>query len=49
MEQMAERLATLGMSDHAECFTENDIAASVLPHRTEQALNEASVRAQGRK
>ncbi len=43
MEQMAEWLAKLGMSEYAERFAENDIGASVLPHLTEHALKELGV------
>jgi hypothetical protein len=43
MQQMAEWLAKLGMSEHAERFTENKIDVSVLRHLTDQDLKDIGV------
>ena len=38
MQEIAEWLEKLGMSEYAQRFAENDIDASVLPHLTDQNL-----------
>jgi hypothetical protein len=43
MQQVAEWLEKLGMSEYAQRFAENDIDASVLPHLTDQSLKEIGV------
>jgi class 3 adenylate cyclase len=43
MQDLAQWLEKLGMSEYAERFAENDIDASVLPHLTDQSLKELSV------
>ena len=43
MQQIADWLEKLGMSEYAERFAENDIDASVLPHLTDQSLKELGV------
>jgi hypothetical protein len=43
MQQIAEWLASLGMSEYAQRFTENDIDVSVLRHLTDQDLKELGV------
>ena len=43
MQQIAEWLEKLGMSEYAQRFAENDIDASVLPHLTDQSLKELGV------
>ena len=43
MQQIADWLAKLGMSEYAQRFAENDIDASVLPHLTDQSLKELGV------
>ena len=40
MQQIADWLERLGMSEYAQRFAENDIDASVLPHLTDQNLKE---------
>src|ERR1700694_4702085 len=40
MQQIAEWLKTLGMSEHAKCFAENRIDFSVLPELTDQHLKD---------
>ena len=37
MQQIADWLRTLGMSEYAQRFAENDIDFAVLPHLTDQA------------
>jgi hypothetical protein len=43
MQQTADWLERLGMSEYAQRFAENDIDASVLPHLTDQSLKELGV------
>jgi class 3 adenylate cyclase len=43
MQQVADWLEKLGMSEYARRFAENDIDASVLPHLTDQSLKELGV------
>src|SRR3984885_7303048 len=43
MQQVADWLKTLGMSEYAERFTENGIDVSVLPHLTDQDLKDLGV------
>ena len=43
MQEIADWLEKLGMSEYAERFAENDIDASVLPHLTDQDLKELGV------
>ena len=43
MQQVAEWLEQLGMSEYAPRFAENDIDESVLPHLTEQHLKDLGV------
>jgi hypothetical protein len=43
MQQIAEWLKTLGMSEYAERFAANDIDTSVLRHLTDQDLRELGV------
>ena len=43
MQQIAEWLEKLGMSEYAQRFAENDIDSSVLPHLTDQDLKELGV------
>ena len=43
MQQIADWLKTLGMSEYAERFAENDIDISVLPHLTDQDLKDIGV------
>ena len=43
MSTVEERPATLGMSDYAQRFAENDIDVSVLRHLTDRDLNELGV------
>jgi class 3 adenylate cyclase len=43
MQQVADWLGKLGMSEYAQRFAENDIDASVLPHLTDQSLKELGV------
>jgi class 3 adenylate cyclase len=43
MQQIADWLEKLGMSEYAERFTANDIDTSVLPHLTDQSLKELGV------
>jgi class 3 adenylate cyclase len=43
MQQIADWLKTLGMSEYAECFAENDIDTSVLRDLTDQDLKELGV------
>jgi hypothetical protein len=42
-QQVAEWLENLGMSEYAECFAENDVDLSVLPHLTDHDLKELGV------
>jgi SAM domain (Sterile alpha motif) len=42
-QQVAEWLENLGMSEYAECFAENDVVFSVLPHLTDHDLKELGV------
>jgi SAM domain (Sterile alpha motif) len=43
MQQIADWLEKLGMSEYAQRFAENDIDGSVLPHLTDQSLKELGV------
>jgi class 3 adenylate cyclase len=43
VQEVAEWLEKLGMSEYARRFAENDIDASVLPHLTDQSLKELGV------
>ena len=43
MQRIAEWLETLGLSEYARCFAENDIDTSVLRHLTDQDLKELGV------
>jgi len=43
VQEIADWLDKLGMSEYAERFAENDIDASVLPHLTDQSLKELGV------
>ena len=43
MQQIADWLEKLGMSEYAECFNENGIDVSVLPHLTDQDLKDLGV------
>src|SRR5208282_5334826 len=43
MQQIAEWLEQLGMSEYAQRFAENDIDSSVLPHLTDQDLKDLGV------
>jgi SAM domain (Sterile alpha motif)/Adenylate and Guanylate cyclase catalytic domain len=41
--QLGEWLEILGMSEYTECFAENDVDLSVLPHLTDHDLKELGV------
>ena len=43
MQQIADWLKTLGMSEYAQRFAENDIDIAVLPHLTAQHLKDLGV------
>ena len=43
MQQIADWLKTLGMSEYAQRFAENDIDIGVLPHLTDQHLKDLGV------
>ena len=43
MQQIADWLEKLGMSEYAQRFAENDIDVSVLPHLTDQDLKDLGV------
>jgi class 3 adenylate cyclase len=43
MQQIADWLEKLGMSEYAQRFSQNDIDLSVLPHLTDQDLKELGV------
>ena len=43
MQQIADWLKTLGMSEYEERFAENDVDTSVLRHLTDQGLKELGV------
>src|ERR1700726_2885151 len=43
MQQIADWLKTLGMSEYAQRFAENDIDIAVLPHLTDQHLKDLGV------
>jgi SAM domain (Sterile alpha motif) len=43
MQQIADWLKNLGMSEYAECFAENRIDLSVLPDLTDQHLEKLGV------
>jgi SAM domain (Sterile alpha motif) len=40
VQQISDWLGTLGMSEYAQRFADNDIEASVLPHLTNENLKE---------
>ena len=42
-QQLGEWLGILGMSEYVECFAENDIDLSVIPHLTDHDLKELGV------
>jgi hypothetical protein len=43
MQQIADWLEKLGMPEYGECFAENKIDLSVLPHLTDQDLKDIGV------
>ena len=43
MQQIADWLKTLGMSEYAQRFAENEIDVSVLPHLTDEDLKDIGV------
>ena len=43
MQQIADWLEKLGMPEYGECFAENKIDHSVLPHLTDQDLKDIGV------
>jgi len=43
MQQIADWLEQLGMSEYAQCFADNKIDVSVLPHLTDQDLKDIGV------
>ena len=43
MQQIADWLKQLGISEYAERFAENDIDIAVLPHLTDQHLKDLGV------
>jgi len=43
MQQIADWLEQLGMSEYAQCFAENKIDVSVLPYLTDQDLKDIGV------
>ena len=43
MQQVADWLKKLGMSEYSQRFAENDIDASVLPHLTDENLKELGI------
>ena len=43
MQQIADWLQKLGLGKYAQCFAENEIDVSVLPHLTDQDLKDISV------
>jgi SAM domain (Sterile alpha motif) len=43
VQEVADWLKKLGMSEYAQRFAENDIDALVLPHLTDQSLKELGV------
>ncbi len=43
MQQIADWLEKLGMSEYAQCFADNGIDISVLPHLTDQDLKDIGV------
>jgi SAM domain (Sterile alpha motif) len=43
MQQVADWLEKLGMCGYAQRFAENDIDASILPHLTDESLEELGV------
>jgi len=43
MQQVADWLKKIDLGQYAQCFAENDIDASVLPHLTDQSLKELGV------
>jgi SAM domain (Sterile alpha motif) len=43
MQQIADWLKKLGMSEYAECFAENDIEIDILPELTDHDLERLGV------
>src|SRR5215470_10539340 len=43
MQQIADWLKKLGLSEYAHCFAENGIGVAALPHLTDQDLKEIGV------
>ena len=43
MQKIADWLEKLGMPEYGECFAENKIDLSVLPHLTDQDLKDIGV------
>jgi len=43
MQQIADCLKKLGMSEYARCFTENDIDLTILPELTDQDLEKLAL------
>src|SRR5215470_6001323 len=43
MQQIADWLKKLGLSEYAQCFAENGIGVAALPHLTDQDLKEIGV------
>jgi hypothetical protein len=43
MPEVVDWLKTLGMSEYGECFAENKIDLSVLPHLTDQDFKDIGV------
>jgi hypothetical protein len=43
MQQIADWLKKLGLSEYAQCFVENGISVAALPHLTDQDLKEIGV------
>jgi len=43
MQQIADWLKKLGLSEYAQCFVENGISLAALPHLTDQDLKEIGV------
>ena len=43
MQQIADWLKTLGLPEYGDCFAENGIDVSVLPHLTDQDLKDMGI------
>ena len=43
MQQIADWLEKLGMSEYARCFAENDIDLTILPELTDQDLEKLAL------